>query len=203
MTRGIRLFWRCRRAAAALACAGLACAPAAGLRAQAAAAAPSSPEAVKAAYVLNFLRFTEWPASALPAGAPFVVGVSADRALEDELLRITEGQQVRGRRIRVLRVRGARDLEECHLVWLDAEVTVNEEPAPTVSQALQLIDGRPVLTVSSHDGFVAAGGMLNLYRDGNNLRFEIAQKKAEATGLRFSAQLLRLARIVDPPRSEP
>lgn len=194
--------WRSLLAVASIAASGLFCAPSP-LRADpAATAAPTSPEVVKAAYVLNFIRFTEWPAEALPEGAPFVVGVSADRVLEDALFRLTDGQQIRGRRIRVIRLRTTRDLADCHLVYLDGEITVNEEPAVPVAEALAAIGDRPVLTVSSHDEFLSRGGMLNLYRDGSNLRFEIAPDRAAAAGLRFSSQLLRLARIVRSPEAD-
>lgn len=201
MPRVLSQSWRGLLAAALIAAAGLCC-PSSPLRADPAAAAPTSPEVVKAAYILNFIRFTEWPAEALPEGAPFVVGVSADRVLEDALIRLTDGQQVRGRRIRVVRLRTTRDLADCHLAYLDGEVTVNEEPAVSVTEALAAIGDRPVLTVSSHDEFLARGGMLNLYREGSNLRFEIAPERAAAAGLRFSSQLLRLARIVGPPRAD-
>ena len=167
--------------------------PQARLLAQSTSANTAAPEAVKAAYILNFLRFTTWPGDDRET-APFVIGVSADRDLEDALLRLTDNLRIRDRRIRVIRLRNARDLSECHAVFLDADITVAEEPALPLADGLSTLADRPVLTISSSTGFLAAGGMINLYPEGGNLRFEISAERAAKVGLQFNSRLLALSR---------
>ena len=168
------------------------------------ASAPYSAEAVRALYVLNFIRLTEWPASALPDSAPYVIGISGYRALEDELYRIADRQIVRDRRLRIIRVRSPRDLESCHLVYFGVGNDPVEEPGVSATDALPILAGKPVLTVSESPNFLAKGGMINLFREGGNLRFEIATTTVEKAGLTLSSRLLALARIVraTPPDSE-
>lgn len=150
-------------------------------------------EAVKAAYLLNFLRFTEWP-SPPTRDAPFVIGVAGNRALEDELIRLADRQLVRGHRLRVVRVRSARDIDPLHLAFFDAAADTQAD-IPSARDTLPLLHRRPVLTVSDSPAFLAHGGMVLLYREESALRFAIAPERAREAGLVISSRLLALARI--------
>jgi hypothetical protein len=44
----------------------------------------SAPE-LKAAYLLNFTKFVEWPADEVPAGAPLALCIVSDDAVADAL----------------------------------------------------------------------------------------------------------------------
>jgi hypothetical protein len=154
--------------------------------------------AVKAAYLVNFIRFTDWPETALPPDAPILVGVSGDRALEDELIRFADRQTVLGRRLRIHRLRNTKDLEGLHLAFFKSDAPPGEHLV--WREALAPLHHRPVLTVSDHADFTSAGGMIRLYLENNALRFEIAPDAARASGLLLSSRLLALARI---RRAEP
>jgi hypothetical protein len=58
------------------------------------------------------------------------------------------------------------------------------------------LDSRPVLTVSEDGGFIQHGGMINFYRDGTKVRFEINPEAAEKKGLKLGSELLSLGKIV-------
>lgn len=157
-------------------------------------------EAVRAALLVNFIRFTEWPASALPAGEPFVIGVAGDRALEHELVRLAERQTVLERRLRIVRVNGVRNVAGCHVLYVGTVSRPGEDVAPGADELLPAARGAPVLTVSDSPTFLAQGGIVNLYvGDEGKLRFEIAPRHATEAGLKLSSRLLALARIVNPP----
>lgn len=152
-------------------------------------------EAVKAAYLVNFIRFTTWPDERDgPRSGPFVVAVANNRLLEDALLRLAEGQLVRGRPVRVVRVRSPRDLEGSHLVWIEGAPVAGSEYPESLSDVLDPLRGRPVLTVSDVDGFLGRGGMIKLYREGENVRFVIDAQKTREAGLVLSSRLLALSR---------
>ena len=53
-----------------------------------------------------------------------------------------------------------------------------------------------VVTIAETPGFCASGGMLNLYEEGNRIRFEANPAAAAAAGLTLRADLLKLAKIV-------
>lgn len=158
-------------------------------------------ETVKAAYLVNFIRFTEWPSPPAP-DAPFVIGIAGNRALEDELIRLADRQLVRGRRLRVVRVRSARDLEPLHLAFFDVAADAVPD-MPSAREFLPLLQRRPVLTVSDSPAFLGHGGMVQFYREESALRFAIAPDRARAVGLVISSRLLALALIHREEPSEP
>lgn len=157
---------------------------------------PFDPEAVKAAFLVNFVRFISWPNEARDAG-PFVIVVAGNRPLEDALLRIADRQRVRERSLRIVRLRGPLDLDEAHLVFIEArEAKAGELPLPEAT-ILESLRGKPVLTVGTAEGFLDRGGLVRLFLSGDNLRFTIDAERTAAAGLRASSRLLALGRQRD------
>ena len=155
-----------------------------------------SADAVKAAYLVNFIRFTEWPASAFRSDdVPFVIGVAGNKELEDYLWKITDGKTLQGRKVRVVRLINLEDAADCQLLYIQATDSLPGVPAADWIAAFRK---KPVLTVANESGFIAKGGIINFYTDGNNLRFEICPLTAESAGLKLSSRLLALARIARP-----
>ena len=174
---------------------------AAGLFLSSAAADPSgeafSADAVKAAYLVNFIRFTEWPASA--AGnddSPFVIGVAGNRDLEDCLWKITDGKLLQGRKVRVLRLATPADVETCRVIFINPAPARSDLISVSTAEWLKAVHGKPILTISNEPGFLETGGIINFYIDGKNLRFEISPQAADSSRLLLSSRLLALARIV-------
>lgn len=191
-----RLLARC------LIVAAMTMAPAWVLCARAQSAPAYASEAVRALFLINFLGFTEWPAETLPENAPYVIGVSGSRALEEELLALAEKRLVRERRVRVVRVKNSRDLVGCHLLYISPFFAPGEENSPSAGELLPVVRRQPVLTVSSAPSFLSEGGIVNLVAgEQGRLHFEISTDNAKDAGLVLSSRLLSLARIVNPPKS--
>jgi len=150
-----------------------------------------------AAYLLNFVRFTGWPANMQPTttAEPFVIGVSGSRTLLDALIRLVEGQQVRSHPVHIVRLKDVGDLAACHLAFLGPTPDSDCMGVP-IPAALKALKGKPVLTVSTAEDFLAYGGLVQLYSDDSLLRFDIAVETARATGLVLNSRLLALARPV-------
>lgn len=157
------------------------------------AAAALSPEAVKAAFLVNFVRFTDWPKGNPAEVAPYSIGVSGNRQLEDELIRLADRQLVRGHRLRIVRIKSPADLAGLHVAYFD-NATAEIEGVPA-REALSLLRARPVLTVSDGPGFLVSGGIIRIFREDKALRFEIAPEAAREAGLVLSSRLLALANI--------
>lgn len=157
-----------------------------------------SVDAVKAAMVFNFVRFTDWPDAVAGSDSGYVIGVAGDRFVEDQLVRLAERQTIRDLRVRVVRVGNLRSLSDCHALYVGSAASLEEAAAPSVEELLGAVAGRPVLTIASSPRFLALGGIINVFvAEGGKLRFEIAPRHAEKAGLAPSSRLLALARIVD------
>jgi hypothetical protein len=61
---------------------------------------------------------------------------------------------------------------------------------------VRAVDAAPVLTVGESPAFLRAGGIVSFAVEQGHVRFDVNRGAAEARGLKFSSQLLRLARSV-------
>jgi hypothetical protein len=144
--------------------------------------------AVKAAFIYNFVKFTEWPA--LPAGAPIIVCVAGDDDIAAALVQTVGGRDISGHVLEVWRHEASSSWRACNVLFITgAEI---RRSGGKLAEARPL----PVLTVSDHGGFAQAGGIIELYVEGGRMRFAINVDAVKRSGLRLSSRLLGLARIV-------
>lgn len=144
---------------------------------------------LKAVYLYNFLQFVQWPEAR--RDATLVIGVVGETPLARALETLQGSLEKGGKRpIRVVRFgvyRAGLDLGSCHLLFL----------APSEQQEfgkiLAELSGAPVLTVADGGDFLEAGGMIALTVSRGKLRWMINRPPADRAGLRFNAQMLRLA----------
>jgi hypothetical protein len=157
-------------------------------------ASPAGEYQIKAAYLLNFARYVEWPAARLPAGAALRACVLG-RDPFGGALGALEGRQVNGHELRVRQLDGAAQTDDCQVVF------VAESEERRLGAVLRMLAGRGLLLVSDIDGFAEAGGSIGLVTEDGRVRFDINQASLQRDGLRASAQLLRLARTVHGART--
>ena len=154
---------------------------------------------LKAAYLYNFARLTEWRSGALPSGAPLTACVMNDLPVREALIRAVKGRSVSGREIHVLPVQPGGSLQGCHLLYM-AGVTPAQGAA-----IVRAINGSPVLTVSELDSFARKGGVIHLFVRNGKLNFDIDLNLARKSGLQLNSRLLALAEQVyeQPAEDQP
>ena len=146
---------------------------------------------VKAAFVLNFLKFVTWPPALPAADGPIDVVVLGADDLAQAIEQASAGQQIAGRPIKVRAIRRAADIGPAPQLLFIAGSERDRLPV-----LLRALEGRPVLTVGDGSGFGAAGVVLNFYTSDTRIRFEANTTAAARARLQISSHLLRLARIV-------
>ena len=151
---------------------------------------------VKAAYILNFARFVEWPAEALPSSAPMTIAVVGKDPFNGYLEQVLRGKLVNGHPIHLRYVRWNDVLTTYHIVFVSAS---EEAHLPDI---LRTIGRESVLTVSDIDRFSLRGGVIEFSMVGNRVRFDINRGPALAARLSISSRLLGVARAVHETRPE-
>lgn len=146
---------------------------------------------IKAAFLYNFTKFVEWPATSFAHPSdPIVIGVLGHAGLAAEVEQIARGRRVSGRAIVVRRVDAPEQARSIHLLFLSAT-----EDA-LVAEEIAAIREAAVLTVGESASFAGAGGIITFVLIGDKVRFEINVAAAERAGLHLSAQLQKLATVV-------
>jgi hypothetical protein len=149
---------------------------------------PSLEYRVKAAFLLNFTKFIEWPAPEAPEGAPFSICVLGDDPFGGVLDRMVEGEAVNGRKLAVQRI-GRQQPAACQIVFAGRN---EKELAPYLAGL-----GPGVLTVGEDDQFLRAGGIIAFVIENRRVRFVINQGAAAKASLKISSKLLSVARSVE------
>jgi hypothetical protein len=154
-------------------------------------ARPSEAE-LKAAFIYNFIKFTEWPPADLAnKNEPFVIGVLGKDPLGAILDKTIEGESYQQKAIVVRRFpRMEESIGQSKVLFISSSEEAN------LTAILKLLDGQSVLTVSEIENFAHRGGVIKLAKESNRIVFEINVDSAKRAGLAMNAQLLKLARIV-------
>ena len=141
--------------------------------------------AVKAAYLVKFPNYVEWPAPvfATPT-APLVLCVVGEDPFGSVLDEAATGQQVQGHPLVVRRLKAPARDSGCHVAYV-----AGDRRAETLRGAA----GTLVVT----DGAATAGIIHFVVRD-NRVRFTVDDEAAAQSGLVISSKLLNVALSVKP-----
>ena len=151
---------------------------------------PSLEYQIKAAFLLNFARYIEWPGPAFPTGdSPLMLCVLGPNPFGTALTRTAEGERVQGHPIVVQSVAELQQVARCHLLFISE--SARGRAASVIAHVESVVT--PTATVGEFPGFIDAGGVINLLTVGGRVRFEVNVGAAERRGLRVSSRLLRLA----------
>lgn len=137
---------------------------------------------MRAAYLYNFVVFTEWPDTGrdainiclLPSQATLVN------------VRLLASKQINGRSLRIIEPSN-RDAGECQLLY------IGQTMDPGTRQTLARLAGSPVLTVGEGSQTQA---MIQMNVENKRLSFNVDLIQSRRANLTISSKLLRLAKTV-------
>lgn len=146
----------------------------------------------KSEMLWNIAKFVQWPEAALAgSNGQLVFTILGEDDLAAELANLLSAKTVNGKPVFVRFARRAQDARGSQILYVASSETQHLEAV------LMEVAGSPVLTVADTPAFTAHGGMVGFAEDAGRVRFEINLGHAERSGLRISAKLLALARVVD------
>jgi hypothetical protein len=145
---------------------------------------------LKAALIYAIARFVYWPGETFAApGVPMHLCVLGADPFGPTLDNTFKGHTVGGHTVDIRRVT---DIEPvCHVLFVSRS---ERKRMPLITDQLR---SSAVLTVSEEDGFRSLGGMVELYSDGDKVRFSLNFKAIEAARLRLDARLVDIANRQD------
>ena len=153
-------------------------------------AAASTEYEVKAAFLLNFAKFVDWPPAAFAASdSPIAICILGKDPFGQSIDNVVQGEVVNGRRVVVKRIDQAPASQACQILF-------TQESGSDLTAILSgLTPG--VLTVGEGDKFISDGGMIGFAIENRRVRFDINEKAAEVADLKLSSRLLSVARTVE------
>ncbi len=144
---------------------------------------------VKAAFLLNFTKFVEWPSQALPDTSIIVICILGMDPYGDALKTI-EDKVVKKSKIIVKKVSSVEDIGECNILF------ISRSERKKLSEILIKTKDLPILTVADIRRFCQSGGIVNFLTVKKKVRMEINVNATKRAGLKISSKLLSLSKII-------
>jgi len=150
---------------------------------------------LKAAFLYNFAHFVQWPAEALPASAPFTIGILGEDPFGKSLDETVLNETIDGHRMVVRRFQSSEKADSCHILFISSKEATRLERAKTPLRK------RGLLTVGESKDFAQRSGIIGFVVADRRLQLVVNLGAANAAGLTISSKLLRQSRIVGPEKS--
>jgi len=145
---------------------------------------------VKAAFIYNFAKFTEWPDGHFAdSDAPFVIAVVGTDPFDGALDHIVAGKKVGTHPVEVRHFDSAEKLGNCEILF------IADNDDETIAKIIDKVSDKSILTVGESDHFDANGGAIRFFTEDSKMRFEINTDATDKAKLKVSSKLLKLARI--------
>ncbi len=146
-------------------------------------------------YIFNFIRFTDWPANNAEKGPEQnkpgpLINVLYDQKIHDTLQSIVSKPAAQPLGLRL------QSCQQTSCIQNSSVLYIGESDRGHFGQLLELVEGKPVLTISDIPGFAEQGGMIEIKYHNEKLTFVVNLKAVEGAGLYISAQLLQLGKVV-------
>lgn len=138
---------------------------------------------VKAAFIYNFIAFTQWPGNADSAINLCLYGEDYFGNEIDKL----QNKMVGARPIKVIRVSNSNQLPQCQAVFFSKSVHNN------LADLINSLENYPILTLADTPNAISRGIIINMNLVNEKIVFEINLATARKSGLDISSKLLQLA----------
>lgn len=158
------------------------------------AAKPIPEYLIKAAFLYNFARFTEWPAEAFSGPMDPIRVCVLGQSPFGRSLETIDGKTVRNRMIEVVHLVWADEAPGCHVLFISTSARGR------LAKLYELLADRPVLTVSDWPDVAGSASIIGLEVVKRKIRFRVNVDTAQNARLRLSSQLLNLAVVVGGDR---
>jgi len=152
---------------------------------------PSVEYQVKAAFLLNFAKFIDWPESAFrDPKAPITVCIFGHDPFGSALDEIVRGKNINNRELLARRINDLPELKTCQLIF------VSEKEEKRLPEILNSEKSASALVVGEGEDFAERGGSVQLFLENNRMRFAVNVDAIQRSRLTVSSKLLALAKIV-------
>jgi hypothetical protein len=147
-------------------------------------------QALKAAFLYNFARFTEWPDDTMRPGDPLTICVVDDGGTLDALRQIVARRPSDEREVRLRSMPLNGPLTSCQILYVQGDDTRRD------AEVIERVKDNPVLTVGDARNFASAGGVVRLFNDRGRVRFAVNLSVAHRSRLYISSRVLALGVVV-------
>ena len=146
----------------------------------------------KAAFIERFTRFVEWPAEIENNNfdSIFKITIFGENPFGTALDELFAEVTIKRQSVKINYTENIDEIAKANLVF------ISSSERKKIKQILSFIDKEPILIIGDTKRFCEMGTHINMYIDGNYIKYEINKEAIEKAGLTISSLLLTSAKIV-------
>ncbi len=147
---------------------------------------------LKTLIISRFFEFVKWPPKPGNSRAPdeIVMGIIGETPIREHKRGLYEKIRVPGKKLIIKELSRLDDIKDCHAILIGGS------ESKRLDEILAVTRNKPILSIGDTEGFGKRGVLINLYKSGKNVKFEINITAVQKTGLNFRSKLYKLARII-------
>ena len=146
----------------------------------------ASEQGVKAGFIYNFVKFTQWASPRDNDTSALQICTPGNQPLDGQFTRLN-GRTLGARVLEVRTNVASGDWRGCDMLF------ITETDASRLESILRALGTAPILTVGDVPGFAKAGGMIGMRMEDNRVRFDVNLGATQRAGLTLNSQMLKLA----------
>ncbi len=152
---------------------------------------------LKAAFLYNFMKFTDWPKEKTADSNSITVGILGNNPFGKSFDPLKD-KRLKEKKVTIQYFKSFEEinqtaekietLSKCHVLFVCLSETKH------LNEIIKSVKGHSVLTVGDMKDFLESGGMINFLMENEKVRFEIHNAAARKEKLEIRSKLLRLAK---------
>lgn len=148
---------------------------------------------VKAAFLYNLAKFTDWPPKKfIDVASPLSICVLGKDPFGKKLDLLVEKKKIQGHPLVAKRISALTDMQHCHVIFVSVSETIR------LQEIFNALKDSSILSIGETPDFNRLGGMIRFFIDEQHIRFEINRTALEHVGLRIDARVLKIAENSPP-----
>ncbi|MBN1116335.1 MAG: YfiR family protein [Bacteroidales bacterium] len=139
---------------------------------------------IQALYIYNFLRNVGWPEDVKDE---YVIGVTGETAVYDELVKFTQNREIAGKRIKVIKCNNCADLLRCQVIF------ISKDKCSCLKEINQTLKGKGCLTIFENNTNIISNATIDLIENGTKLSYRINQNVVSEQNLTISHNIVKMS----------
>jgi hypothetical protein len=155
--------------------------------------AQSTEYLLKAGYIEKFTHFIEWPpetTAVKDTSIAFSISVIGENNYSNAIENIFSKVKIGNKNVRIRHISSVDEISNSMIL------IIPESQKNKLDKILGYTTGKPILTVGETKGYGKKGVIINMFIENNYIRYEINRTALGKSGLKISAKLLEIARII-------
>jgi hypothetical protein len=155
--------------------------------------AQSRESMVKAGFIEKFTHFIQWPESktGIESGNKIVIAIIGEDMIGTSLTKFFQNSEKGSKEFEIVNVEKLEQVKDCKILFISGTEKTN------IDKIITYTTGKPILTIGDTKGFGEKGVIINMFKEGDFIRYEINKKSLSKSGLQINSMLLNYAVIIE------